>query len=117
MQIIYSNNKVEKICTDNKKATKELGMVVAEKLNNLIVAIEAFPCLYDLYVMPQYRLHGLSGDRSNQYSFVLHKSSKWRLIVYPLDDSGEILKDKSNEKELLCKAVKIEILEVSEHYD
>ena len=117
MQIQYSNSKTEKICTDNKKAIKELGPVVAEKLNNLIVAIEAFPRLYDLYVMPQYRLHGLSGDRKYQYSFVLHKGTKWRLIVYPLDEAGEILKDKENEKEMLCKAVKIEIVEVSEHYD
>ena len=66
---------------------------------------------------PQYRLHALSQNRNYQYSFVIHKGYKWRLIVYPLDESGNILKDKSNEREMLSKAVMVEILEVSEHYD
>ena len=39
------------------------------------------------------------------------------IIVYPLDKDGQLLKDKLNEKELLVKAVIIDILEVSEHYD
>lgn len=117
MQIKYTNKKTEKICTNPTQAQKELGFEVAQKLSDLINAIEAFTNLYDLYVMPQYRLHSLSGDRKNQYSFVIKKGTKWRLIVYPLSESGDILTDKSNEKDMLCKAVKIEIVEVSEHYD
>lgn len=117
MKIVYHNKKVEKICEDDSKAVKELGRDVATKLSRLLDAIEAFSNMYDLFVLPQYRLHALHGDRVNQYSFVIHKGSKWRLIVYPLDESGKLLEDKTNEKEMLIKAVMVDILEVSEHYD
>ena len=117
MKIVYSNNKTEKLCEDSKRAIKVLGPDVARKLSDLLNAIEAFPTLLDLKSLPQYRLHPLGYDREYQYSFVIHKGYKWRLIVYPLDKQGEILKDKSNEIEMLSKAVMVEILEVSEHYD
>ena len=65
---------------------------------------------------PQYRLHSLEGNREHQYSLVIHKGYKWRLIIYPLDNEGKLLTDKSNENEMLSKAVMIEIVEMSEHY-
>ena len=117
MKIIYSNKKTEKLCSDYKKAIKVLNKDVATKLSDLLNAIEAFPALSDLLGLPQYRLHALGQNRQYQYSLVIHKGYKWRLIIYPLDDNGDILKDKSNEKEMLSKAVMVEILEVSEHYD
>ena len=117
MKIVYSNKKTEKLCEDFKKATKELGKDVSIKLMELLNAIESFVNLYDLFVLPQYRLHALHGDRANQYSFVIHKGSKWRLIVYPLDEDGKLLINEGNEKELLIKSVIVEIVEVSEHYD
>ena len=117
MKIIYSNKKVEKLCLDENKAVKTLGRDVARKLSDLLNAIESFPKLSDLLGFPQYRLHALSQNRNYQYSFVIHKGYKWRLIVHPLDESGNILKDKSNEREMLSKAVMVEIVEVSEHYD
>ena len=117
MKILYSNKKTQKICEDYHKAIKELGKDVAMKLSDLLNVIEAFPSLIDLLGFPQYRLHSLGHNREYQYSFVIHKSYKWRLIVYPLDTDGKILKDKSNEKEMLSKAVMVEVLEVSEHYD
>ena len=117
MKIVYSNSKTRKLCEDYKKAVKELGPDVARKLSDLLNAIEAFPALIDLFHMPQYRLHALGQNREYQYSFVIHKGYKWRLIVYPLDGQGNLLKDKSNEREMLSKVVMVEILEVSEHYD
>ena len=117
MKIVYSNSKTERLCEDSKRAVKELGPDVARKLSDLLNAIESFPTLLDLKGLPQYRLHSLGYDREYQYSLVIHKGYKWRLIVYPLDEQGEILKDKSNEMEMLSKAVMVEILEVSEHYD
>lgn len=117
MKIIYSNKKTQKLCEDYKKATLELGRDVAKRLSDLITLIEAFPTLLDLLGFPQYRLHSLAQNRKNQYSFVIHKSYKWRLIVYPLDNDGNVLTKKDNEREMLSKAVMINILEVSEHYD
>ena len=117
MKIIYSNKKVEKICIDFAKACKTLGKEVAIKLSDLLNAIESFPSLLDMKGFPQYRLHALKQDREHQYSFVIHKGYKWRLIVYPLDEEGNVLLDNSNEREMLVKAVMVEVLEVSEHYD
>ena len=117
MKISYSNKKTEKICENQKQAIRELGKDVAIRLGDLLNAIEAFPCLYDMYGLPQYRMHPLSQNRKYQYSFVIDKRYKWRLIVYPLDNDGKLLTDNSNEKVMLIKAVRVEILEVSEHYD
>ena len=117
MKINYSNNKTKKICEDYNKAVRDLGSDVAIRLFDLINALESFPTLLDLKGLPQYRLHPLGYNREYQYSFVIHKGYKWRLIVYPLDNQGNILEDKSNENEMLSRAVMIEIVEVSEHYD
>ena len=117
MKIIYSNSKTEKICNNHKKAVKDLGNEVARKLSDLLNAIESFPTLLDLKRMPQYRLHSLKGNRDNQYSLTIHRCYKWRLVIYPLDNEGNVLKDKSNESEMLSKAVMVDILEVSEHYE
>lgn len=117
MKLIYSNSKTEKICNDYKKAVKDLGKDVANRLSDLLNALESFPTLLDIKCLPQYRLHPLFNNREYQYSLVIHKGYKWRLIIYPLDSEGNILKDKGNEKEMLAKAVMVEIVEVSEHYD
>lgn len=117
MKITYSNKKTEKLCENYDKAVKVLGKEVAIKLSDLMNVIESFRSLNDLLGFPQYRLHSLKNDREYQYSFVIHKGYKWRLIVYPMDENGNVLKDKSNEREMLSKAVMVEILEVSEHYD
>ena len=116
MEIIYHNKKTEKICKDMRIAQKELGSVVARKLSALINMIEDFRNLSYMLPMAQYNLHALTGDRDGQYSFVIHKGSKWRLIVYPLDKDGTHLIRKDNETQMLIEAVMVEILEVSEHY-
>ena len=117
MKIVYSNKKTEKICEEFSKAVTTLGKDVAIKLNDLLNAIDAFSNLYDLYSLPQYHLHALTQNRKNQYSLVIKKGTKWRLIVYPLDKDGNLLINYGNEKEMLIRSVMVEILEVSEHYD
>ena len=117
MKIIYKNKKTEKLCEDTKKAIKVLGKDIAISLANLINAIEEFNCLYDISLFPQYRLHQLSNNRQYQYSLTIQRSSKWRLIIYPLDEDENIWKSYENEKIKLTKAVCIEVLEVSKHYE
>lgn len=117
MKITYGNTKTEKLCKDYKKAVRELGNEVARRLSDLLNVLESFPTLLDIKGFPQYRLHPLGYNREYQYSLTIHKGYKWRLVIYPLDEQGNVLKDKSNETEMLSKAVMIEIVEVSEHYD
>ena len=117
MTIKYSNKKVMEICTDSKAATKLLGAVVYRKLFALIYSLEEANNLSFLMHMSRYRLHQLVGDRKDQYSLVIHSSSKYRLIIYPMDSDGNIIEAKENENERLIQTVMVEILEVSEHYD
>lgn len=117
MKIIYSNTKTQKLCEDYKQAVRTFGNQVAERLMDLLDAIDAFPNLLDFSNgLPQYRLHSLTAGRDGQYSLVISKSSKWRLIIYPLDEDEQLLKNKSNEKLMLSKSVAVEVVEVSEHY-
>ena len=116
MKIIYSNKQTQKFCEDYKHAAKRMSNQVADKLMDLLNAIESFPTLLDFLGLPQYRLHALYGNRNNQYSLVIARNTKWRLIVYPLDENEQVLTDRSNERQMLSKAVAVEIVEVSEHY-
>lgn len=117
MQLYFKNVQVEKTCCDRKHATKELGSLVAKKLGHLIVRMYSAKSLLDLYVLPQYRVHKLKGDRQDQYSITICKSSPYRLIVYPLDENLNILKSGNDEKKMLAKALIIEILEVGDYHD
>lgn len=117
MKISYRNKKDEKLCNNTKAAIKKMGKEVAYKLADLLNLIESFPNLKSLWGMPQYRLHALKGNRQHQYSLVISKSSGWRLIVYPLDEDGNFLKAGNKEMEMLAKAVNVEIVEVSDHYE
>jgi proteic killer suppression protein len=106
---------VYKLCNDEKKAKKELGKDVANKLMLVINIIEDSICLRDILMMPQYKLHSLEGDLKWLYSIYLGKTSGYRLLITPLDE---------NEKRIVCndmsiytKAVCVEIEEVSKHYE
>ena len=116
MKLCYKNKKTQELCEDYHKAIKHFGKDVALKLMGLINAMKSFPTLFDLKGFPQYRLHALIGNHSGEYSFTIDKRYKWRLLVYPLDENGVPLSDRSNETALLMKSVAVEIMEVSEHY-
>lgn len=116
MEIVFKNKKVEEVCLNTKKAIQKYGDKVGMKLSMIINAIMAADNLLDVYQMPQYRMHALSGDRKKQYSLVISKSSKYRLIVYPLDDNNNIMTSGDNEILMLKTCVLVEIVEVSEHY-
>jgi proteic killer suppression protein len=117
MKLIYKNKKIEEICNDFKVATKIMGKPVAIKLMSIINTLESFPNLYEFGKIPQYKLHPLFQNRINEYSIVIAKGTKWRLIIYPLDQDGNILDDRSNEKDMLIKSIQVYLKEVSEHYE
>ena len=116
MKILYHSKKTEKLCCDYKMMVKSLGSNTANKLSDLMTLMEAAENLFDISTFPQYRLHGLTGNRKCQYSIVISKGTKWRLIVYPLDENERLLINKGNERSLLVRAIKVEVIEVSEHY-
>ena len=73
--------------------------------------------LKDVSLVKHLRLHQLKGNRQDQYSITLLNSSKYRLIVYPIDENNNIMKSLDNEDLMFIKCIKIQIEEVSEHYE
>lgn len=117
MEVKYSSKKIKDECTNEKNAIKKYGFLVGKKLIDLVIALEEATCLLDISVLPQYKLHPLKGNRINQYSLVIHKSSKYRIILYPYDINGHLIECQENEKKRLVSTIMVEISEVSEHYE
>ena len=115
MKILYKNSKIEKLCTDYHKAKKELGVKVADKLLSVISYLISSVNLKDILVLPQYKLHKLSGDYEGIYSIYLGKQTGFRLLIIPLDENEKVIK--VNDMSIYTLAVCLEIREVSKHYE
>lgn len=54
IEIRYHDKKIEKLCTDIRKAKKDLPAIVAEKLHALVNLLESAENLQDIADMPFY---------------------------------------------------------------
>lgn len=114
--VSYGNNKTEKLCCDSKKAKKELGLDVSEKLFAAINIIESATSLNDIACIPRYRLHGLEGDRKGSFAMDLGRKLGYRLIIKP--DPPFTEEENKLDFNSKCSVVKcIIVLEVSNHYE
>ena len=96
MLIEYSTNKVYKLCTNKKNAIKKFGFDVGIRLRKLIELLDSSSCLLDILEIPMYRLHELKRNWIKQYSIVIWFNSKYRLILYPIDDKNNIIINNSS---------------------
>ena len=117
MKLLYANNKIEKVCNDTKSAIKKYVDKVGKNLSDLILLLQNVSSLMQIKKIPQYRLHALKGNRKNQYAIVITFGSKYRLIIYPLDEEENIVVCGENENYMLSTIKIIKIMEVSEHYE
>lgn len=117
IEIQYHNSTVKKLCTDLKKAKKELPSVVAEKLHALINLIESSETLQDIAEIRIYHLHPLSGKREGQYALdIAGRKAGYRLVIIPLDADRNEWKEK--DVNIIYESTKIVIAwEVSNHYE
>lgn len=113
MEIRYKNEKIKEICNNLNVAKKKFNKIVAEKLINTIVNLENAENLFDIYCIPNYRLHSLTGNRLGQYAIDLGKKIGYRLIIEPVVDDS----NKNNLLEYYEKVKIIEVIEVSNHYE
>lgn len=79
MEITFHSNKMRRLCNDSKRALKEHGKAVAEKLRRRIDDLRAARCLADMRNAAG-RIEELTADRKGQLS--LHLNGK-RLIFKP----------------------------------
>lgn len=115
----YKTKKVEKICTNLKKSRKELGTRVADALFGLINLLESSKSLEDINALKIYKLHKLVGNLKGFYALdVDGRSSSYRLIIQPLNDSNEVIMNNENlEIRKFYQSINIiKIEEVSKHY-
>lgn len=117
MKLIYNNKKIEKECNDLSVAKRKYGIDIAKALHKLINILENAENLLDIYKLQSFRLHLLKGNRKDQYSLTILKSSKLRLIVYPIDENNNIMRSLDNQNLMFIKCIIIKIMEVSEHYE
>ncbi len=115
MKLLYKSNRVKKICTDEKKAVRDLGEEVAIKLFQALNLLESVINLKEILAFPQYKLHVLKGNLGGIYSMYLGKKTGYRLLLIPLDEEENPIK--CNDISIYTIAVCVEIIEVSKHYE
>lgn len=117
IEVRYRDNTVKKLCTDLKRAKREMPTNVAEKLYALINLMESAENLYDIANMQMYHLHPLQGNRAGKYALdIAGRRAGYRLIIVPLDDDGNEWEEK--DVNIVYRATRIIIAwEVSNHYE
>lgn len=110
----YKTNKVQKLCTDLKKATKKLGKDTALSLHSLINFLESATDLQEVNIIGAYHLHALIGNKTGLYALdIAGRKSSYRLIIKPLNNI-----DKADNLTSFYRSINIiGIEEVSKHYD
>jgi len=83
MEIAYANSRIEKICTDDKTARKELGSEGAKVLKKRLDQMRDVDSLEDLRFEPGH-WHELTGDRKGQLACNLRGLD--RLVFTPAND-------------------------------
>lgn len=110
MELTYKTDKLRKLCEDanyNKELVKKYGVEVAKKLPKRIKELKAFNSLNDIPTSLPFRRHKLSGDLNG--CFAINITGQYRLI-FRQKENNIIIED-------LRKIRKIEIMEVSKHYE
>lgn len=118
MEIRYKTARLKSICQDSKKATKEYGKLVTEKLLSTINYIESSTSLIDVRCYPPFHFEPLKGNRAGEYSISLGRKLGFRLILKPLNGNGTVCSN----IQIYNDAAAIEIVvvqfeEVSNHYE
>lgn len=109
MELTYKNEKLRRLCEEpkfNKELIKIYGVEVAKKLPQRIKELKAFECLQEVPSTLPFRRHKLSGNLKNH--FAININGQYRLIFRQKE---------SNIMEDLKDIKKIEIMEVSKHYE
>ncbi len=110
MELTYKNKKLQNLCENskyNKELVKGYGKEVAIKLPQRIIELKAFESLNDVPVYPPYRRHKLKGNKKEL--FAIDITRKYRLL-FRQKEGNIIIED-------LKEIKKIEIMEVSGHYE
>lgn len=110
MDLTYKTDKLKNFCENpnyKNELTKKYGADVAKRLPQRIKELKSFNTLNDVPTNPPYRRHKLSGNRNGE--FAINITAQYRL-VFRHKDNNIMIED-------LREIKKIEIMEVSKHYE
>ena len=83
MEVKFKSNKLKKYCENTSELCKKGGDIMANKIVQRINELNAANCLFDIYCLPQTRLHPLKGKRKGQLAVDL--KHPYRLVIEPLN--------------------------------
>ena len=124
MRIIYSTEKIKKICEDIKIATRHFGgnKMLAISLMSRINSLKQADNIKDIINQPQMSFHKLlnKGKNKNLEGYfaidVKTRKDKWRIIIELLDDDKNPFVPCNID--VIANYVKVvEVKEVSKHYE
>lgn len=124
VEILYSDAKVERICNDGRAALKFFGgdKSLVESLFARMQMLRFVPTLEDIISAGnKMRFHNLHNQGKRRFEGLYAIDVKtikqpWRIIIQPLDDNKEPLKE--HNIDVVAEFVRIiEIEEISKHYE
>lgn len=99
MEVRFKTKKLQKQYENSKEATKAYGEDVAKKYIMRVSVLQKAKTFDDLYKIPQFKFHPLTGSRKGEFAIAL--TGFYRLIITNDGDTFDIAK----------------IEKVSKHYD
>lgn len=90
MEVLFKPVKIKKESEDHKKLSKEYGDLQAKKIITRLTELYSAESLWDIWKLPQTRLHALSGNFKGCFSVDL--KHPYRLIFSPLNGDTANLK-------------------------
>ena len=111
MELTYKSEHLRNICENpdfNREVQKKYGMEVAKKLPLRISQLKAYSSINDIPVTKPFRRHKLEGNRKEQ--FAVNITDQYRIILKQNENKEIVIND-------LREIKKIEIMEVSKHYE
>jgi len=109
MEIKFSNQKLQKLCENQRSANRELGQSSARKLRTRVSDILAAQSVFDL---PAGNPHQLKGNRTGQFS--LNLSDGKRLIFIPANNPTPMNDDGSID---WSHVTKVCVIEIGDYHD
>jgi toxin HigB-1 len=111
LDILFGSKKLERLCHDERLATRTIGTLSARKLQTRLDDLIAAANLDYVWKLPG-RFHGLTGARARQYALDLHGGH--RLVIEPADNPTPQHTDGSLD---LSKVTTIRVLLIADYHD
>lgn len=117
MNIQYKTGKLQRDCTEYRRARKEFGEEVAKRLHKAVNFIEQAESLMDVRKFTPFHFHALTQNLKGLCAIDLGRKLGFRLLVRPLEADGSAATNERIFSSNAIEIINIEFEEVSNHYE